>query len=110
MQAEAQLVFSYGIWGLGINDRLKKGVYFSWALLRNEFAFSVEGVYVALFVMNEQAWVIYRVLARLLYYSFGRISAGFGEYVMRILIGECYSQRIVCSLKRILMLRLFWPT
>ena len=51
-----------------------------------------------------------RVLARSLYYSFGRISAGFGEYVMRILIGECYSPCIVCSVKRIFMLRLFWPT
>jgi hypothetical protein len=48
-----------------------------------------------------------RVLARSLYYSFGRISAGFGEYVMRILIGECYTQCIVCSLKRIFKLGSF---
>jgi len=34
------------------------GGYFSWALLRNEFVFSVNGLDLLLFVRNEQAWVI----------------------------------------------------
>jgi len=54
LQAEAQLVCSCGMWGLGVNDRLKKGVYFSWALLRNEFAFSVNGLDVVLILQLSQ--------------------------------------------------------
>jgi len=38
MQAEALLVCSCGMWGLGVNDCLEYGVYFSWVLLWNEFA------------------------------------------------------------------------
>ena len=40
LQAEAQLFCSCGIWGLGVNDRLKWWVYFSWALFQKEFAFN----------------------------------------------------------------------
>jgi len=50
MQAEALLVCSCGMWGLGVNDRLEQGVCFSWAVLRNEFASLVEGLDVVLFV------------------------------------------------------------
>jgi len=39
--------------GLGANDRLEQGVGFSWALLRNEFAFLVEGLDIVLFVRQE---------------------------------------------------------
>jgi len=41
LQAEAPLVCSCGMWGLGVNNRLEKGVYFSRALLWNELAFSI---------------------------------------------------------------------
>jgi len=58
LQAEATLVSSCGMWGLGVNDHLEKGVYFSWTLLWNELAFSVEGLNVVLLIRNEQAWVI----------------------------------------------------
>ena len=47
MQAEALLVCSCGMWGLGVNGR------FSWALFRNEFAFAVEGLDTVLFVRQE---------------------------------------------------------
>ena len=52
MQAEALLVCSCGMWGLGlgVNDRLEQGVGFSWTLLWNEFAFMVEGLDILLFV------------------------------------------------------------
>ena len=43
--------------GLGVNDRLKWGIYFSWGLLQNEFAFSAKGLDVVLLVRNEH-WVI----------------------------------------------------
>jgi hypothetical protein len=46
------------MWGLGVNDHLEKGIYFSWALLWNKLAFSVEGLNVVLLIRNEQAWVI----------------------------------------------------
>ena len=36
MQAETLLVCSCGMWGLGVNGLLEKGVCFSWALLRND--------------------------------------------------------------------------
>jgi len=39
--------------GWGVNDRLEQGVYFSWAVLRNEFAFMVEGLDIVLFVRQE---------------------------------------------------------
>ena len=58
LQAEVQLVCSCGMWGLGVNDRSKQGVYFSLPLLRNEFAFSVKGLDVVLLITNEQACVI----------------------------------------------------
>jgi len=58
LQAEAQPVCSCGMWGLGVNDRLKQGVYFSWDLLQIECNFSVKGLDVVLLVRNEQAWVI----------------------------------------------------
>ena len=58
LQAEAPLVCSCGMWGLGVNDHLEKGIYFSWALLWNKLAFSVEGLNVVLLIRNEQAWVI----------------------------------------------------
>jgi len=35
MQAEAPLVCSCGMWGLGVNDRMEQGVCFPWALLWN---------------------------------------------------------------------------
>jgi len=44
--------------GVGVNDHLEYGVYFSWALLRNEFAFMVEGLDIVLFVRQELVWVI----------------------------------------------------
>jgi len=50
MQAEALLTCSCGMWGLGVNDHLGQGVGFSWALLRNEFSFLVEGLDIVLFV------------------------------------------------------------
>jgi len=53
MQAEALLVCSCGMWGLRVNDRLEQWVYFSWALLRNEFAFMVEGLDTVLFIKQE---------------------------------------------------------
>jgi len=53
MQAEALLVCSCGMWGLGVNDRLERGVYFSRVLLRNEFAFMVEELDIVLFVRQE---------------------------------------------------------
>ena len=53
MQAEALLVCSCGMWRLGVNDHLEQGVGFSWALLRNEFAFMVEGLDIVLFVRQE---------------------------------------------------------
>jgi len=46
------------MWGLGIKDHLENEIYFSWALLQNELAFSVEGLNIVLLVRNEQAWVI----------------------------------------------------
>ena len=52
-QAEALLVCSCGMWGLGVNDRLEQGVGFSWTLLWNEFAFMVEGLDIVLFVRQE---------------------------------------------------------
>ena len=51
-QAEAILVCSCGVRGLGVNDRFQQGVYFSWVLLRNEFAFSVERLDVVLLVRD----------------------------------------------------------
>jgi len=53
MQVEALLVCSCGMWGLRVNDLLEYGVCFSWALLRNEFAFMVEGLDVVLFIRQE---------------------------------------------------------
>jgi len=53
LQSLAQLVCSCGVWGLGVNDHFEEGVYFSWDLLRNEFAFSVEGLDVVLLVRDE---------------------------------------------------------
>ena len=53
MQAEALLACSCGMWRLGINDRLEQGVGFSWALLRNEFSFLVEGLNIVLLVRQE---------------------------------------------------------
>ena len=50
MQAEALLTCSCGMWWLGVNDRLEQRVRFSWALLRNEFSFLVEGLDIILFV------------------------------------------------------------
>ena len=50
MQAEALLTCSCGMRELGVNDRLEQGVGFSWALLRNEFSFLVEGLDIVLFV------------------------------------------------------------
>ena len=50
MQVEALLVRSCGMLGLGVNGRLEYWVCFSWALLRNEFAFAVEGLEIVLFV------------------------------------------------------------
>jgi len=47
LQAEALLACSCGMWGLGVNDHLEQRFGFSWALLRNEFAFLV------LFVRQE---------------------------------------------------------
>jgi len=49
MPAEA-LLTSCGMWGLGVNDHLEQGVGFSWALLRNEFSFLVEGLDIVLLV------------------------------------------------------------
>jgi len=51
--ADELLARSCGMWGLGVDDRLKQGVGFSWALLRNEFAFLVEGLDIVLFVRQE---------------------------------------------------------
>ena len=56
LPAEAQLVNSCGMPGLGVNDRLKYLVCFSWVLLGDEFAFSVEGLDIVLFVWNEHIW------------------------------------------------------
>jgi len=53
MQAEALLVCSCGMWGLGVNDHLEQGVGFSWALRQNEFAFFVEGLDIILYVRQE---------------------------------------------------------
>jgi hypothetical protein len=53
MQVEALLICSCGMWGLGVNGRLEYWVCFSWALLRNEFAFVVEGLDIVLFVRQE---------------------------------------------------------
>jgi len=53
MQAEALLDCSCGMWGLGVNDCLEQGVGFSWALLRNEVSFLVEGLDTVLFVRQE---------------------------------------------------------
>ena len=53
MQVEALLACSRGMWGLGVNDCLEQGVGFSWALLRNEFAYLVEGLDIVLFVRQE---------------------------------------------------------
>jgi len=50
MQAEALPTCSCRMWGLGVNDCLEQGVGFSWALLRNEFSFLVEGLDIVLFV------------------------------------------------------------
>jgi len=58
MQVEALLALSCGMWGLGVNDCLEQGVGFSWALLRNEFAYLVEGLDIVLFVRQEYIWVI----------------------------------------------------
>jgi len=58
MQVEVLLARSYGMWGLGVNDCLEQVVGFSWALLRNEFAYLVEGLDIVLFVRQEYAWVI----------------------------------------------------
>jgi len=44
MEVEALLACSCGIWGLEFNDCLEQGVGFSWVLLRNDFAFFVEGL------------------------------------------------------------------
>ena len=56
LPAEAQLVYSCGMWGLGFNDRVKWRVCFSWVLFGDEFAFSVEGLDIVLFVWNEHVW------------------------------------------------------
>ena len=53
LQAEAQLVCSCGMWGLGVNERLEQGVDVSWALFRNEIAFMVEGLGIVFFVRQE---------------------------------------------------------
>jgi len=58
MQVEALLARACGMWGLGVNDSLEQGVGFSWALLRNEFAYLVEGLDIVLFVRQEYVWVI----------------------------------------------------
>ena len=50
MQSEALLTCSCGMRGLGVYDRLEQGVGFSWALLRNESSFLVEGLDIVLFV------------------------------------------------------------
>ena len=44
--------------GLGVNDCLVLGFGFSWALLRNEFAYLEEGLDIVLFVRQEYVWVI----------------------------------------------------
>jgi len=45
--------------GLGVYDRLEKGVCIAWALLGNEFSIVVEGLYMVLFIWQEKALVIY---------------------------------------------------
>jgi len=52
MQVEALLACSRGMWGLGVNDCLEQGVGFSWALLRNEFAYLVEGLDIRVVLFN----------------------------------------------------------
>jgi len=58
MQVEVLLACSCGMWGLGVNDCLEQGIGFSWTLLRNEFAFLVEGLDIVLFVKQKYVWVI----------------------------------------------------
>ena len=58
MQDEALLARSCGMWGLGVNDCLEQGVGFFRAVLRNEFAYLVEGLHIVLFVRQEYVWVI----------------------------------------------------
>jgi hypothetical protein len=41
------------MWNVGVNDHLEQGIYFSWAVLRNEFAFMVEGLDIVLFIRQE---------------------------------------------------------
>jgi len=53
MQAEALLVCLCEMWGLGVNGHLEQWFCFSWALLRNEFAFVVEGLDIVLFARQE---------------------------------------------------------
>jgi len=50
VQSEALLTCSCGMRGLEVYDRLEQGVGFSWALLRNESSFLVEGLAILLFV------------------------------------------------------------
>jgi len=57
MQVEALLACSCGMWGLGVNDCLEQRVGFSWSLLRNEFAYWVEGLVIVLFIGQEYVWV-----------------------------------------------------
>jgi hypothetical protein len=59
-------------------------------LFRNKFSFLVEGLYVSLFVGDEEGGVVDGFLADSLFGSLGRTRAGFEEYVGRQLsVGHC---------------------
>jgi len=56
LPAEAQLVYSSGMWGLEVNDRMKGPICFSRLFFVDVFAFSVGGLDIVLFLWNEHDW------------------------------------------------------